>query len=45
MLYNENVLKWCGPYDLEEYEEIVVDDERDIIIYDDSDEWYNNTKE
>ena len=40
-MYNENVMKWCGPYDQEEYEELIGDDERDIIVYDDSNEWYN----
>lgn len=39
-MYNENVMKWCGPYDTEEYEELIVDDERDMV-YDDSEEWYN----
>jgi hypothetical protein len=40
MLYNENVMKWCGPYDNEEYEDLIVYDE-DIVIVDDSEEWYN----
>lgn len=43
-MYNENVMKWCGPYDQEEYEELIVYDE-DIIIVDDSEEWYNSYSE
>lgn len=35
-MYNENVLKWCGPY-YEDYDLIVEED----VIYDDSEEWYN----
>lgn len=40
-MYNENVMKWCGPYDTEEYDDLIVYDE-EIIVVDDSEEWYNN---
>lgn len=40
-MYNENVLKWCGPYDTEEYDDLIVYDE-EIVVVDDSGEWYNN---
>jgi hypothetical protein len=36
-MYNENVLKWCGPTPEEDF----ILSEDDIIIYDDSEEWYN----
>ena len=39
-MYNENVMKWCGPYYTEEYDDLIVYDE-DIIVVDDSGEWYN----
>jgi len=39
-MYNENVMKWCGPYDAEEYDDLIVYDE-EIIVVDDSGEWYN----
>jgi hypothetical protein len=45
-MYNENVLKWCGSiveidsiYD--ETYDLLIDEDDDIIIFDDSDEWYN----
>ena len=41
-MYNENVLKWCGSYYDDEYEDLIVDEDRDIILYDDTEEWYNN---
>lgn len=45
-MYNENVLKWCGPYyDDDEYEDLIVDEDRDIVVYDDSNEWYNTDGE
>lgn len=40
-MYNENVMKWTGPYDTEEYDDLIVYDE-EIIVVDDSEEWYNN---
>jgi|LakMenEpi03Aug12_release.lakeMendotaPanAssembly.Ray.scaffolds.fasta_scaffold6464851_1 hypothetical protein len=46
IMYNENVLKWCGSvidvdsiYD--ETYDLLIDEDDDIIIFDDSDEWYN----
>lgn len=42
-MYNENVLKWCGS--MYDDVDILIDDQEDIIVYDDSDEWYNNIDE
>ena len=40
-MYNENVLKWCGSLYNEDIDLLVDDQEDDIIVYDDSQEWYN----
>jgi hypothetical protein len=40
-MINENVLKWCGGYLPELYDEYEFIDEEDLVVYDDSDEWYN----
>jgi hypothetical protein len=39
IMYNENVLKWCGSM----YDEvdILIDEDEEVIVYDDSGEWYN----
>ena len=42
-MYNENVLKWCGSMYEEDIDLLIEDD--DIIVYDDSQEWYNNIDE
>ena len=39
-MYNENVLKWYGSMYNEEID-ILVDEQEDIVVYDDTDEWYN----
>jgi hypothetical protein len=39
-MYNENVLRWCGSM-YEEDIDILVDENDEIIVYDDTDEWYN----
>ena len=39
-MYNENVLKWCGSMYNEDID-ILIDETDEIIIYDDSGEWYN----
>jgi len=38
-MYNENVLKWCGS----NYDDIdvLIDEDEEIIVYDDAGEWYN----
>lgn len=36
-MYNENVMKYTGGTLPEVY-----DEEEDIVVYDDSSEWYNN---
>jgi len=38
-MYNDNVLKWCGS----NYDDIdvLIDEDEEIIVYDDADEWYN----
>lgn len=41
--YNENVMKYAT-FVPEEYD-ILIDEDEDAIIYDDSDEWYNNIDE
>jgi hypothetical protein len=38
-MYNENVLKWCG-FMYEEVD-ILIDEDEEIILYDDTGEWYN----
>ncbi len=40
-MYNENVLKWCGSLYSEDIDLLVDEQEDDIVIYDDSQEWYN----
>lgn len=43
-MYNDNVMKWAGPYSdsYDEYEELVLEDyDVDDEVYDDSQEWYN----
>lgn len=40
-MYNENVLKWCGSLYSEDIDLLVDGQEDDIVIYDDSQEWYN----
>lgn len=40
-MYNDNVMKWCGSIYDEDVEFITYEQEEDIIVYDDSDEWYN----
>jgi hypothetical protein len=42
-MYNENVLKWCGS--MYDDIDILIDDHEEIVVYDDSDEWYNNIDE
>lgn len=39
IMYNENVLKWCGS----NYDDIdvLIDEDEEIIVYDDTGEWYN----
>lgn len=45
-MYNENVLKWCGAMYSDEDIDLLIDTyEDDIIVYDDSEEWYNNDGE
>jgi len=39
-MYNENVLKWCGSM-YEDDIDLLIDDADEIIVYDDSNEWYN----
>ena len=46
IMYNENVLKWCGSViDVDsihdETYDLLIDEDDDVIIFDDSDEWYN----
>ena len=40
-MYNENVLKWCGSLYSEDIDLLVDEQEDEIIVYDDSQEWYN----
>jgi hypothetical protein len=40
-MYNENVLKWCGSLYSEDIDLLVDEQEDAIVIYDDSQEWYN----
>lgn len=42
-MYNENVLKWCGSMYEEDIDLLIEED--DIIVIDDSQEWYNNIDE
>jgi len=39
IMYNDNVLKWCGSM----YDEvdILIDEDEEVILYDDTGEWYN----
>ena len=39
-MYNENVLKWCGSM-YEDDIDTLIDEHDEIIVYDDSEEWYN----
>jgi len=39
-IYNENVMKYTGGALPEQYD-LLLDEEDDIVVYDDSDEWYN----
>lgn len=44
VMYNENVLKWCGS--MYEDIDILVDEYDDeVVVYDDSEEWYNTDGE
>lgn len=38
-MYNENVLKWCGSMYEEDIDLLIEED--DIVVIDDSQEWYN----
>lgn len=40
-MYNENVMKWSGGFLPEIYDEYEFIDEEDVVVYDDSTEWYN----
>ena len=45
-MYNENVLKWCGSmYNNEEIDLLLDEYDDEVIVYDDSDEWYNTDGE
>ena len=43
--YNENVMRWCGSiadiYTEDDGYDILIDEGDEIIVYDDSGEWYN----
>jgi hypothetical protein len=44
MLYNDNVMRWAGPFcdSYEEYDDLVIDfNDVEDEVYDDSKEWYN----
>jgi len=41
IMYNENVMKWSGGFLPEIYDEYEFIDEEDVVVYDDSTEWYN----
>lgn len=48
IMYNENVMKWCGSivdtYSMYDSYDLLIEEDEDIIIYDDSDEWYNTNE-
>ena len=39
-MYNENVLKWCGSM-YEDDIDLLIDEHDEIMVYDDTNEWYN----
>ena len=45
IMYNENVMSWCGSiadiYTEDDGYDILIDECDEIIVYDDSGEWYN----
>jgi hypothetical protein len=45
IMYNENVMRWCGSiadiYTEDDGYDILIDEGDEIIVYDDSGEWYN----
>ena len=39
-MYNENVLKWYGSMHEDDID-LLIDEHDEIIVYDDTNEWYN----